>query len=145
MNKTFIPNKKNYRSKSKWYLIDAKEQKLGRLSSKISILLRGKNNSYYTPHQINNSYVIVVNAEKIQVSGNKKLKKNYYRHSGRPGGLKTENFEHLYKRMPERIIEKAVKGMLPKNTLGRELFKHLKVYKGRSHPHNAQQNNIITL
>lgn len=143
MNKTYIVKQKN--TLSTWYLIDAEKQTLGHLSSKIAYLLKGKNKIDYTPHQINNSFIIIINAEKIQISGNKKSQKIYYKHSGRPGGLKTENFEQLQKRIPKRIIEQSVKGMLPKNILGRKLFKHLKVYTGKSHPHHAQPINIITI
>lgn len=122
----------------RWHLIDAKDQNLGRLSSKIAGVLKGKNSIYYTPYIVNQDYVIVINAKNIRVSGSKKLNKLYYRHSGRPGSLKVETFEELQKRIPVRIIEKSVKGMLPKNTLGRRLFNHLKVYSDSFHPHNAQ-------
>ena len=143
MNKTYIVKQKN--TLPNWYLINAEKQTLGRLSSKIAYLLKGKNKINYTPHQINNSFIIVINAEKIQISGNKKLQKTYYRHSGKPGSLKTETFEQLQQRIPNKIIEQSVKGMLPKNTLGRELFKHLKVYTGKSHPHHAQKNHITII
>nr|YP_007878207.1 50S ribosomal protein L13 [Calliarthron tuberculosum]AGA63818.1 50S ribosomal protein L13 [Calliarthron tuberculosum] len=142
MNKTFISKDDQ---QVKWYLVDAKNQTLGRLSSQIASTLKGKNNFHYTPDRINNSYIIVINAKDIQVTGNKKLQKLYYKHSGRPGGLKTETFEQLQKRIPTRIIEKSVKGMLPKNTLGRQLFRHLKVYSGNSHPHNCQKPTNLQL
>lgn len=122
-----------------WYVIDAADQRLGRLASEIAMILRGKNKPQYTPHLDTGDFVIVVNAEKITVTGKKRSQKLYRRHSGRPGGMKTETFEKLQERLPERIIEKAVKGMLPKNSMGRSLFTKLKVYAGPIHPHAAQQ------
>ncbi len=142
MNKTYILKKNLTPS---WYLLDAKDKTLGRISTQIANILKGKNCSSYTPHCINMSYIIVINAELIQVSGQKKSQKIYYRHSGRPGSLKKESFGQLQKRIPNRIIEKAVKGMLPKNILGRKLFTHLKVYSRALHPHNAQNPIIISL
>lgn len=142
MNKTYIPKKDLSHN---WYLLDAKDKTLGRISTQIANLLKGKNQSSYTPHCINMSYIIVINAEYVQVSGQKKSQKIYSRHSGRPGSLKKENFEQLQRRIPNRIIEKAVKGMLPKNALGRKLFTHLKVYSGALHPHNAQNPTILSL
>nr|YP_009541703.1 ribosomal protein L13 [Synarthrophyton chejuense]AYR05712.1 ribosomal protein L13 [Synarthrophyton chejuense] len=142
MNKTYIQKKSK---KAQWYLIDAKNQTLGRICTKIATTIRGKNNYYYNPYLINNEYIIVINAEHIQISGQKKYQKKYYRHSGRPGSLKKENFEQLKKRIPNRIIEKGVRGMLPKNRLGRILFNHLKVYSGKAHPHNAQNPTILSL
>ena len=136
MNKTTKPNKTNT---NKWYIIDAQYQTLGRISTLIAKTLIGKDNIYYNPSKINNVYVIVINAKKIQVSGNKKRDKAYYRHSGMPGGLKIETFQQLQARIPNRIIEKSVKGMLPKNKLGRQLFTQLKVYSDSFHPHIAQK------
>jgi len=136
MNKTYIQKQNN---KSTWFFIDAKNKTLGRLSSQIASTLKNKYSIYYTPYQINKSNIIVINAEHIKISGQKKYQKIYYKHSGRPGGLKKETFIQLQKRIPERIIEKAVKGMLPKNALGRKLFTHLKVYSGPDHPHDAQK------
>lgn len=141
MNKTYIPKKSTEHT---WYLIDAKNQTLGRICTKIASTLKGKTNSDYTPHFINKSYIIVINAEHVQVSGQKKSQKIYYRHTGKPGSLKKENFGQLQKRIPHRIIEKAVKGMLPKNILGRTLFTHLKVYTGSFHPHGAQNPTILS-
>ena len=135
MNKTYIPIKN---SEIKWYIIDAKNQTLGRLSTYIATILRGKNKPIYMPYHLNKSYVIVINAEYIITTGAKNHQKIYRRHSGRPGGLKVETFNQLKARIPTRIIEKSVKGMLPKGSLGRRLFTHLKVYRGPSHPHNAQ-------
>ena len=142
MNKTYIQkNDLNIQ----WFCIDANNQTLGRLSSQIANYLKNKNSIYYTPFQVSQSHIIVINAEKIKVSGQKKNQKLYKRHSGRPGGLKVETFKDLQNRIPTRIIEKAVKGMLPKNALGRKLFKYLKVYDGPNHPHNAQRPIPLTV
>ncbi|NEP48050.1 MAG: 50S ribosomal protein L13 [Moorea sp. SIO3C2] len=143
MEKTHIPTKDSI--EKKWYVVDATNQRLGRLASEIAIILRGKNKPTYTPHMDTGDFVIVVNAEKVMVTGRKKDQKLYRRHSGRPGGMKTETFAELQARIPERIIEKAVKGMLPKNSLGRQLFKKLKVYTGQTHPHEAQQPQELTI
>ena len=126
-----------------WYLINAENQTLGRLASEIATILRGKNKPTYTPHIDTGDFVIIINAEKISVTGKKAEQKLYRRHSGRPGGMKVENFSSLQSRIPERIIEKAVKGMLPHNSLGRQLFRKLKVYKGSEHPHSAQNPKPI--
>ena len=108
-------------------------------------VLRGKNKPTFTPHLDTGDFVVVINADKVRVSGNKATQKIYRRHSGRPGGMKTETFEHLQARLPERIVEKAIKGMLPHNALGRQLFRKLKVYKGAEHPHAAQQPQPLAL
>lgn len=142
MNTTYIPKKT---AKTRWYVIDASNQKLGRLSTNIATILRGKNDIKYTPFLNIQSYVIVTNSKEIHVTGQKKYKKKYKRHSGRPGGLKIETFEQLNKRIPNKIIEKAVKGMLPKGPLGRKLFTQLKVYSSNIHPHEAQKPKPITL
>ena len=122
-----------------WYVVDAKDQRLGRLASEIAMILRGKNKPTFTPHLDTGDFVIVVNAEKVTVTGKKRTQKLYRRHSGRPGGMKTETFAKLQDRLPERIIETAVKGMLPKNSMGKHLFTKLKVYTGPTHPHEAQK------
>ncbi len=137
MNKTPLPTKDTL--EQKWYVVDAADQRLGRLASEIATILRGKNKPTFTPHLDTGDFVIVVNAEKVVVTGKKRTQKLYRRHSGRPGGMKTETFDKLQARIPERIIEKAVKGMLPKNSLGRKLFTKLKVYAGSTHPHQAQK------
>ncbi|NEO96994.1 MAG: 50S ribosomal protein L13 [Moorea sp. SIO3G5] len=126
-------------------MIDAKEKTLGRISTTIANTLRGKILTDYTPNIADHIYVIVINSKFVKVTGQKSLQKLYKKHSGRPGGLKVENFKNLQNRIPNRIIEKAVKGMLPKSTLGRKLFTQLKVYENAEHPHQAQQPNIITL
>nr|WRW10601.1 50S ribosomal protein L13 [Ascoseira mirabilis] len=143
MKNTFIPS--NIDLKQQWYIVDAKDKCLGRLSTKVATLLRGKNKSIFTPAQDIGDYVIIINANKIMLSGKKSIKKTYFRHSGRPGGKTIESFESLQRRIPERILEKSIKGMLPKNRLGRKLFTKLKVYKGQDHPHLAQKPQIIEL
>jgi len=125
--------------KKKWYIIDATGLRLGRLATQVSIILRGKNKPTYTPAADCGDYVIIINAEKIEVTGKKESQKLYKRHSGRPGGMKVEQLKALRERIPERIIEKAVWGMLPKGSLGRRWFTHLKVVKGAEHEHAAQQ------
>jgi large subunit ribosomal protein L13 len=143
MNKTTLPSIASL--ERQWYLVDAADQTLGRLASEVAQVLRGKNKPTYTPHLDTGDFVVVINAEKVRVSGNKANQKVYRRHSGRPGGMKTETFAHLQGRLPERIIEHAVKGMLPHNTLGRQLFRKLKVYKGADHPHGPQQPVALAL
>ncbi|GAA4105357.1 MULTISPECIES: 50S ribosomal protein L13 [Zhongshania] len=122
-----------------WYVVDAAEKTLGRLASEIAHRLRGKHKPEYTPHVDTGDYIVVVNAEKIRVTGNKASGKIYHHHTGYPGGLKSMSFEKLIDKAPERVIQGAVKGMLPKNPLGRAMFKKLKVYAGTEHPHAAQQ------
>jgi large subunit ribosomal protein L13 len=143
MNKTPLPSTDSL--DRQWYLVDAENQTLGRLASEVASVLRGKNKPTYTPHLDTGDFVIVINADKIRVSGNKPTQKLYRRHSGRPGGMKTETFAHLQARIPERIVEKAIKGMLPHNALGRQLFRKLKVYKGTDHPHAAQKPQALAL
>ncbi|KPQ40466.1 MAG: 50S ribosomal protein L13 [Phormidium sp.] len=128
-----------------WYVIDATNQRLGRLASEVAQILRGKNKANYTPHMDVGDFVIIINAEKVAVTGKKSSQKLYRRHSGRPGGMKVETFAKLQARLPERIIEKAVKGMLPKQALGRQLFTKLKVYRGPNHPHEAQQPQTLVI
>lgn len=143
MNKTSVPSIDSI--DRQWYLVDAENQTLGRLATEVASVLRGKNKASFTPHLDTGDFVIVVNADKIRVSGKKPQQKLYRRHSGRPGGMKVETFEHLQERLPERIVEKAIKGMLPHNALGRQLFRKLKVYKGTEHPHAAQQPTTLQL
>lgn len=143
MKDTFIPS--NASIKSQWFIIDAKDKCLGRLATEVVKILRGKTKIFYNPAQDTGDYVIIINAQEIKVTGNKATQKTYMRHSGRPGGKTIETFEQLQARIPERIVEKAVKGMLPKNRLGRKLFTKLKVYQGDSHPHMAQEPQIINL
>ena len=121
-----------------WLLVDASDKTLDRLSTNIAKILMGKNKPEYTPHNDVGDYVVVINAEKIKVTGNKNEQKMYYRHTGYPGGIKSHNFNDLIDSHPDRIITSAVKGMLPKNKLSNSVIKKLKVYKGESHPHSAQ-------
>lgn len=143
MEKTYLPTADTL--EQKWYVVDAENQRLGRLATQIAMILRGKNKPSYTPFMDTGDFVIVVNADKVAVTGKKSSQKLYRRHSGRPGGMKVETFEQLQARIPERIIEKAVKGMLPKNALGRQLFTKLKVYAGPNHPHQAQKPEVLTI
>ncbi|MDH5191687.1 MAG: 50S ribosomal protein L13 [Gammaproteobacteria bacterium] len=122
-----------------WYVVDATDKTLGRLATEVALRLRGKHKPEYTPHVDTGDYIVIVNAEKVRVTGNKPQKKIYYHHTGFIGGLKQINFEKLQVKKPEMIIEKAVKGMLPKNPLGRAMFRKLKVYAGTEHAHAAQQ------
>jgi large subunit ribosomal protein L13 len=129
----------------KWFVIDAQGQTLGRLATRVATVLRGKHKPIYTPHIDCGDYVIVVNAEKINVTGQKLDQKIYYRHSGYPGGLKQVTLRRQLQTHPERVIEAAVRGMLPKNRLGRKMFRKLKVYDGPNHPHQAQQPEPLDL
>ena len=143
MSKTLVPSQDSL--EYQWYVVDATNQRLGRLASEIATILRGKNKPTYTPHMDTGDFVIVVNAENVKVTGRKRSQKLYRRHSGRPGGMKTETFDDLQARIPERIVEQAVRGMLPKNALGRKLFTKLKVYKGPTHPHQAQKPQTLEI
>jgi large subunit ribosomal protein L13 len=129
----------------KWHIVDANGMVVGRLASKIATILRGKNKAIFTPHVDTGDFVIVVNADKIRFTGNKLDKKVYFRHSGYPGGLKQETARNIMKDSPEEIIMIAVRGMLPKNRLGRQQLKKLKVYRGPEHPHKAQNPEILNL
>ena len=122
-----------------WYVVDGTNQTVGRICAKIAAVLRGKNKAYYTPHVDCGDFVMVTNCEKVKFTGNKFEKKGYMHYTGYPGGQKVENAKDLIKRRPEVIIERAVKGMLPKNRLGRKMYKKLFVYAGDQHPHTAQQ------
>ncbi|MCY7294808.1 50S ribosomal protein L13 [Alteromonas sp. a30] len=131
--------------KREWFVIDATDKTLGRLATEAARRLRGKHKPEYTPHVDTGDYIVVVNAEKVVVTGNKKQDKMYYSHSGYPGGLKEVNFEKLQASKPEMIIEKAVKGMLPKGPLGRAMFRKLKVYAGTEHGHAAQKPQVLDI
>ena len=143
MNKTSVPSPDSINRQ--WFLVDAENQTLGRLATEVASVLRGKTKPNFTPHLDTGDFVIVVNAEKIKVTGKKSEQKLYRRHSGRPGGMKVETFKDLQSRIPERIVEKAIKGMLPHTRLGRQLFHKLKVYKGSEHPHSAQEPKLLKL
>ena len=136
---------KNTDLDKKWLLLDARDETLGRLSSKIASILMGKNKAQYTPHNDLGDYVVVVNAEKIRVTGNKDIQKKYYKHTGYPGGLKSSTFSEIIEKNPENVILKAVKGMLPKNKLSNSMISKLKVYEGDDHPHAGQNPVKIEL
>jgi large subunit ribosomal protein L13 len=129
----------------KWVVIDASGKILGRIATTIAHILKGKHKPIYTPHVDTGDFVVVINADKIRVTGKKPTDKMYRNYSGYPGGLKEESFQKLMGRFPERIIEIAVKGMLPKNPLGRQMFRKLKVYSGAAHPHEAQQPELMNV
>ena len=129
----------------KWYLIDAKNQTLGRLSSKVAQILRGKNKVNFTPNLDMGDFVIVINVEKIKVSGKKSENKTYFKHSGFPGGASTVSYKTLKNKNPESILHRAIKGMLPSNRLGNKIIKNLKVYSGEKHPHNSQNPTLLEL
>ena len=139
---------KSYKSvnvEKNWHLVDAEDKVLGRLAVKIATILSGKNKAQYSPNADLGDFVVVVNAEKVKVTGNKFSQKNYYHHTGYPGGLKTKSFEKMQEDSPEKIIEKAVKGMLPKNKLANQIIKKLKVYSGSAHPHTGQQPKELSI
>jgi len=141
--KKYTYSAKNSDNKGKWWFVDAKGEVLGRLATRIASRLRGKHNPLFTPHVDTGDWVVVINADKIVLTGKKMEKKNYYRHSGYIGSLKTTTAKELIEKKPEDLIRFAVKGMLPKNRLGRKLFKKLKVYAGEKHPHQAQMPEIM--
>ena len=143
--KKYTYSAKDTDNQDKWWVVDAKDAILGRLASQVAATLRGKHNPMYTPHVDMGDSVVVINADKVVLTGRKMEKKNYYRHSGYIGGLKTITAEKLMEKRPEDLIRFAVKGMLPKNRLGRRLFKKLKVYAGDQHPHEAQQPETMQL
>lgn len=128
-----------------WLLVDAENMVLGRLATKVAVMLRGKNKPYFTPHVDCGDYVIIINADKVKLTGQKWEDKEYIRHTGYPGGQRTFTAKQMLKKKPESIVEHAIKGMLPKNRLGSELFRNLKVYTGTEHPHQAQNPRLIDL
>ena len=129
----------------KWYVVDATDMPLGRLASKVATILRGKNKAIYTPHIDCGDYVVIINCEKVKLTGNKLTDKIYYSHSRYAGGLRERTAKEMLERYPEEMVEKAVKGMLPHNRLGRACFKKLFVYKGENHPHMAQKPEVLDL
>ena len=141
--KTYMPSGKNIQRK--WYVVDAEGQTLGRLASQVAAVLRGKNKPEFTPFLDMGDYVIVVNADKVKLTGKKLEKKIYSTHTGQPGGLRETPYRLLMQTKPELAVKQAVKGMLPKNTLGRNMFKKLKVYAGAEHPHAAQQPEVFDM
>lgn len=140
---TYMAN--NQTVERKWFVVDAQGKRLGRLSAEVASVLRGKHKPTFTPHVDCGDYVIVINAKEIELTGNKWNDKKYYRHSQYPGGLKTTNAKELNAKFPERMIEFAIKGMLPKGRLGRQMYKKLFVYAGAEHPHAAQQPEVMEL
>ncbi|SFG11924.1 LSU ribosomal protein L13P [Halobacillus alkaliphilus] len=143
MRTTFMANENNV--ERKWYVVDAAGQTLGRLSSEVAAILRGKNKPTYTPHVDTGDHVIIINAGEIQLTGNKINDKIYYRHSNHPGGLKARTANEMRNKYPEQMLELAVKGMLPKGSLGRKMGKKLHVYAGNEHKHEAQQPEVYEL
>ena len=141
--KTFTA--KNETVQRDWYVVDAAGQTLGRLATEIASRLRGKHKPEYTPHVDTGDYIVVINAEQVRVTGNKTSDKIYYSHTGFPGGIKEISFEKLIAKAPERVLEAAVKGMLPRNPLGRDMYRKLKVYAGPNHPHAAQQPQVLDI
>lgn len=139
--KSFIA--KPHEVERKWYVVDAEGKTLGRLTSEVAAILRGKHKPIYTPHVDTGDYVIIVNAEKVEVTGKKRQQKMYRHHTGFPGGLKEFTFEKMLERKPEDIVKRAVKGMLPKGKLGRQMYKKLKVYCGPDHNHEAQKPEVL--
>ena len=138
MKTTYI-SEEELRNDRKWFVVDASDKVLGRLATQVAVLLRGKHKTYYAPHQDTGDFVVVLNAEKVRLTGTKSEYKSYFSHSQYPGGGKTVSFKRMIERHPDRVIKHAVKGMLPKNALGRKIMKKLKVYAGDKHPHAAQQ------
>jgi large subunit ribosomal protein L13 len=131
--------------KRDWFVVDATDKVLGRVASEVARRLRGKHKPEFTPHVDTGDFIVVINAEKLRVTGNKALDKKYHRHSGYPGGLYTRTFTEFQNKFPERVLEKAVKGMLPKGPLGYAMIKKLKVYAGQEHPHSAQMPKVLEL
>jgi large subunit ribosomal protein L13 len=141
--KTYTPKPEDIQRE--WFVIDAKDQTLGRLATQIAHLLRGKHKPIFSPHMDVGDFVIVINCEKIRVTGNKLEDKKYYRHSGYPGGIRSVTLRQQLEKHPDRVIRAAVRGMLPKNKLGRQMIKKLKVYAGDTHPHQAQKPTVFEL
>lgn len=143
--RTFVAKPAEVQATRKWWLVDAKDQPLGRVASQVAAILRGKHKAIYTPHVDTGDFVVVINAGQVKLTGDKPRAKMYYRFSGHPGGLSEKSFIDVVRTKPELPIEKAVKGMLPKNVLGRQMLAKLKVYGGAEHPHQAQKPETLTL
>lgn len=143
MSKTFMANAQNI--ERKWYLVDATDMVLGRLSTEVARILRGKHKPTYTPHVDCGDYVIIVNAEKVALTGKKLDEKIYYRHTGYPGGLRQRTARVMLELRPEQVLEKSIRGMLPKNKLGEDMYRKLFVYAGPDHPHQAQKPEVLNL
>ncbi len=145
VKKEDIERSNDSRFQRRWYVVDASTQSLGRAASKIATILRGKHKPVFTPHVDVGDFVVVINAEKVQLTGNKLEQKRYYRHTGWPGGIKEETAKHLLARKPAEVMRHAVKGMLPKGRLGRQMIRKLKIYAGEEHPHEAQKPQPLSL
>lgn len=143
MKTTFMANVGNI--ERKWFVVDAEGQTLGRLAAEVAKVLRGKHKPTFTPHVDTGDYVIVVNAAKVKVTGKKLVQKTYFRHSGYPGGAKFTQLGHMLENRPERVVEMAIRGMLPKNKLGEQMYRKLNVYAGAEHPHQAQKPEVLNL
>lgn len=143
MKTTFMANPSNI--ERKWFVVDAEGKTLGRLAAEVAKVLRGKNKPTFTPHVDTGDFVIVVNAEKVRVTGKKLLAKTYFRHSGYPGGSTFTSLQNMLEKHPERVIETAVRGMLPKNKLGAQMYRKLNVYAGSEHPHAAQKPEVLEI
>lgn len=143
MKTTFMANAVNI--ERKWFVVDAEGQTLGRLAAEVAKVLRGKHKPTFTPHVDTGDYVIVVNAAKVKVTGKKLVQKTYFRHSGYPGGAKFTQLGHMLENRPERVVEMAIRGMLPKNKLGEQMYRKLNVYAGAEHPHQAQKPEVLNL
>jgi len=141
--KTYLPTQEEI-DKKKWFIVDAKGKTLGRIASRVAMVLRGKHKPIYTPHLDCGDFVIVINAGNVAVTGKKLTDKIYHRHSGYPGGLKAESLEELLERRPEEVLTRAVEGMLPEGRLGRKMLKKLKVYAGEAHPHKSQNPSPLS-
>ena len=141
--KTFVPKQEDI--ERRWYVVDADGQVLGRLASRVAQILRGKHKPMYTPHLDVGDHVVIINAGKIRLTGKKSMQKRYYHHTGYPGGLRSDSFLKLRREHPERVLQHAVRGMLPHNKLGRKMIKKLKVYSDAEHPHGAQQPEVLTI
>lgn len=143
MSKSFMANAQNVTRK--WYVVDATDLVLGRLSTEVASILRGKHKPTFTPNVDCGDYIIIVNADKIALTGNKLEDKVYYRHSGYPGGLKQRNAKTMLEKQPTKVLEKSIRGMLPKNSLGEDMYRKLFVYEGSEHPHQAQKPEVLNL
>lgn len=143
MNKTYMANAQTV--ERKWFVVDATDLVLGRLSTEVATLLKGKHKPTYTPHVDCGDYVIIVNSDKVALTGNKLDDKLYYRHSGYPGGLKSRTAKRMLELQPQKVLEKSIRGMLPKNRLGEDMYRKLYVYAGSEHPHQAQKPEVYTL
>ena len=143
MNKSYMANIQTI--ERKWFVVDAKDLVLGRLSTEVATLLRGKHKPIFTPHVDCGDYVIIVNAEKVALTGNKLADKMYYRHSGYPGGLKSRSAERMLELQPQKVLEESIRGMLPKTKLGDDMYRKLYVYVGPEHPHQAQKPEVYNL